>query len=53
MNNPTGIYAKKGDVFYVMVEGKIEEGSQLWFSTFKGYERPEGMPTKVISSRRV
>lgn len=42
MNNPTGIYAKKGDVFYVMVEGKIEEGSQLWFSTFKGYERPEG-----------
>ena len=53
MNNPTGIYAKKGDVFYVMVEGKIEERFSFGSVPSRATSVPRGMPTKVISSRRV
>lgn len=42
LNNPTGIYASKGDTLYVMVEGEIKEGSDLYFSSYQGYNRPEG-----------
>lgn len=42
LNNPTGIYASKGDTIYVMVEGKIKEGSFVYLSHYKGYDRPIG-----------
>lgn len=42
LNNPTGIYASKGDTIYVMVEGEIKTGADLYFSTYKGYDRPVG-----------
>lgn len=37
MDNPTGIYANKKDAVYVLVEGKIKEGSELWFNTLTGH----------------
>lgn len=42
MNNPTGIYASKGDTLYVMVGGDIKEGSYVYLGTFEGYNRPVG-----------
>ena len=42
MNNPTGIYASKGDTLYVMVGGDIKEGSYVYLGTFEGYKRPRG-----------
>lgn len=42
MNNPTGIYASKGDTLYVMVGGDIKEGSYVYLGTFEGYNRPRG-----------
>ncbi len=32
MDNPTGIYANSGDVIYIMVEGDIAEGAELWLA---------------------
>ena len=37
MDNPTGIYANKCEAVYIMVEGKIEEGAELWFNTLTGH----------------
>lgn len=42
INNPTGIYASKGDTLYVMVGGDIKEGSYVYLGTFEGYKRPRG-----------
>lgn len=42
MNNPTGIYASKGDTLYVIVGGDIKEGSYVYLGTFEGYKRPRG-----------
>ena len=41
LNNPTGIYASKGDTLYVMLEGRIEPGSEVYFSSYQGLNRPE------------
>ena len=32
MDNPTGIYANSGDVIYIMVDGEIPEGAELWLA---------------------
>lgn len=37
MNNPTGIVGNTGDLLYVMVEGKIEEGATLYMGNVIGY----------------
>ena len=42
LNNPTGIFAKKDDILYVMVEGVIKEGSKLYLSYYKGHDRLAG-----------
>lgn len=42
LNNPTGIFAKKGDILYVMVEGSIEPGATLYLSYYKGHDRLAG-----------
>ena len=36
MDNPTGIYADNGDVMYVIVDGAIEEGAELWLAHITG-----------------
>ncbi|MBQ7878883.1 MAG: M60 family metallopeptidase [Bacteroidaceae bacterium] len=36
MDNPTGIFSGEKDVIYVMVEGEIAEGSELWLCHQKG-----------------
>ena len=30
MDNPTGLYANSGKAMYIMVEGEIKEGAELW-----------------------
>ena len=32
MDNPTGIYANSGEVIYIMVDGDIPEGAELWLA---------------------
>ena len=36
MDNPTGIYANSGDVIYIMVDGDIADGAELWLAHQKG-----------------
>ena len=37
MDNPTGIYANGGEPIYIMVEGTIEEGAELWIAHQTGH----------------
>lgn len=39
MDNPTGIYANKLEVAYIMVEGEIEEGAELWATWLNGHNK--------------
>ena len=39
MDNPTGLYANKREVFYIMVEGEIKEGSELWATWLVGHTK--------------
>ena len=36
MDNPTGIYANSGEVIYIMVDGDIPEGAELWLAHQSG-----------------
>ncbi len=40
LNNPLGIYGNARQVLYIMVEGKIKEGSSLYLSTWTGHGQP-------------
>ena len=42
LNNPTGIFANNGDVLYVMVEDKIEDGASLYLSYYTGHGKLGG-----------
>ena len=37
MDNPIGVYANKYGMAYVIVEGEIKEGAELWFNTLTGH----------------
>ncbi|MDO5461387.1 MAG: discoidin domain-containing protein, partial [Bacteroidales bacterium] len=37
MDNPTGIYANAGEPIYIMVEGTIEPGAELWVAHQVGH----------------
>lgn len=37
MDNPTGIYANAGEPIYIMVEGDIAEGAELWVAHQTGH----------------
>ena len=39
MDNPTGVYANKRQVLYVMVEGEIKEGAELWGTWIVGHSK--------------
>ena len=39
MDNPTGLYAKKREVFYIMVEGEVKEGAELWANWIVGHSK--------------
>ena len=39
MDNPTGVYVNKGETIYIMVEGEIKEGSELWASFITGHSK--------------
>ena len=39
MDNPTGIYANKCEVAYIMVEGEIKEGAELWATWINGHSK--------------
>ena len=39
MDNPTGLYANKREVLYVMVEGEIKEGAELWGTWIVGHSK--------------
>ena len=39
MDNPTGLYANKREVLYVMVEGEIKEGAELWANWIVGHSK--------------
>jgi hypothetical protein len=39
MDNPTGLYANNRQVLYVMVEGEIEEGSELYATWLVGHTK--------------
>ena len=39
MDNPTGIYANKCQVAYIMVEGEIKEGAELWATWIYGHSK--------------
>ena len=36
MDNPTGIYANNGETVYIMVDGDIAEGAELWLAHQSG-----------------
>ncbi|MBR5813989.1 MAG: M60 family metallopeptidase [Bacteroidaceae bacterium] len=36
MDNPTGIYANSGEAIYIMVDGDIPEGAELWLAHQSG-----------------
>ena len=36
MDNPTGIYANSGETIYIMVDGDIPEGAELWLAHQSG-----------------
>ena len=37
MDNPTGIYANSNQAIYIMVEGEIEDGAELWVAHQVGH----------------
>ena len=39
MDNPTGLYMNKCQVAYVMVEGEIKEGAELWACWINGHSK--------------
>ena len=39
MDNPTGVYANKREVLYVMVEGEVKEGAELWATWLVGHTK--------------
>ena len=39
MDNPTGLYANYRQVFFVMVEGDIKEGAELWATWLIGHDK--------------
>lgn len=39
MDNPIGVYANKLNVLYVMVEGEIKEGAELWANWIVGHSK--------------
>ena len=39
MDNPTGIYANTREVLYVMVEGEVKEGAELWATWLVGHTK--------------
>ena len=39
MDNPTGLYANKCEVAFVMVEGEIKEGAELWATWINGHSK--------------
>lgn len=39
MDNPTGIYGNGREVVYIMVEGEIKEGSELWATWINGHSK--------------
>ena len=39
MDNPTGVYANKCEVAYIMVEGKIKDGAELWATWINGHSK--------------
>ena len=39
MDNPTGIYANKRGILYVMVEGEVKEGAELWACWITGHSK--------------
>ena len=41
MDNPTGLYANNREVFYIMVEGEIKEGAELYATWVVGHSKME------------
>ncbi len=39
MDNPTGLYANKREVLYIMVEGEIKDGAELWATWLVGHTK--------------
>lgn len=39
MDNPTGLYANNFQVVYIMVEGEIREGAELWATWLNGHTK--------------
>ena len=39
MDNPTGLYANNRQVFYIMVEGEVKEGAELWACWITGHSK--------------
>ena len=42
LNNPLGLYANGRQSLYIMVEGEVEPGATLYFSTWTGHGKPGG-----------
>ena len=39
MDNPTGLYANNHQVLYIMVEGEVKEGAELWATWIVGHSK--------------
>ena len=39
MDNPTGLYANNRQVFYIMVEGEVKEGAELYATWIAGHSK--------------
>ena len=39
MDNPTGLYANNFQIAYIMVEGQIKEGAELWATWLNGHTK--------------
>lgn len=40
LNNPLGIYANSGQTLFIMVEGEIKSGADLYLATWTGHNKP-------------
>ena len=53
LNNPTGIYANSFQPLYIMVEGTIKDGAELYIESWSGHGKPSGGGTRLSEGLNV
>ena len=53
LNNPTGIYANSFQPLYIMVEGTIKDGAELYIESWSGHGKASGGGTRLSEGLNV